>query len=115
MTPGNGEKEQACVGGGSGGFGLWMGAECGFVTPQHLAGHALSPTGMPALRAAQPAAWLSPCSVRHPHILHLCHRPVEHPHRGAFQVERKRLMKADFINQGCHWDDCCLPEPLCEQ
>lgn len=51
----------------------------------------------------------------HPRILYLCHRLVEHPHRGAFQVERKRLMRADFINQGCHWDDCCLPEPLYEQ
>lgn len=60
----------SCVGGGSAGFGLGVGAGCGFVTPQHPAGHAqphsnASPSCCPA--------WLSPCSVSRPHILHLCH------------------------------------------
>lgn len=30
-------------------------------------------------------------------------------------MERKCLMKADFIKQSCHRDDCCLPELLYQQ
>lgn len=82
--------------------------------PKGKHGQGCQPSLLPAL-----PAWMSPWSVTCPHRLpwrgHLCLRLVKHPHRGAFQVEQKRLMRADFINRACHRDDCCLPEPLYEQ
>lgn len=131
MNPGAGEKGRGWGGRGSAGAGPQTGAGYGFATaasqcqphstlqrdvfvPIGRHGQGCQPSLLPTL-----PAWPPPCSITCPRVLpwrgHLCRRPVEHSHRGAFQVERKRLMKADFINRGCHGDDCCLPELLYEQ